>query len=120
MRPALPPQAEAQLEACRQLMQQQQQQQVGSRRAAAAAAAVAPYAAQQIGDASWLEVLRMWSRGTDMVQADTPAFALHLWQRVRPLVRTKPYANPILATPPASLQQLCNGGAPRVLSHRGK
>ena len=28
----------------------------------------------------------MWSKGTDMVQADTPAFALHLWARVQPLV----------------------------------
>lgn len=31
-------------------------------------------------------MLTMWSKGTDMVQADTPAFALHLWTRVQPLV----------------------------------
>ena len=34
----------------------------------------------------------MWSKGTDMVQADTPAFALHLWTRVQPLVRVEQVA----------------------------
>ena len=31
----------------------------------------------------------MWSKGTDMAQADTPAFALHLWTRVQPLVSVR-------------------------------
>lgn len=65
-RPLLPPQAQVQLELCRALQ------------AGASAAVCAP---------SWLQVLTMWSRGTDMAQADTPAFALHLWTRVQPLVR---------------------------------
>lgn len=34
----------------------------------------------------------MWSKGTDMVQADTPAFALHLWTRVQPLVSVQQVA----------------------------
>ena len=34
----------------------------------------------------------MWSKGTDMVQADTPAFALHLWTRVQPLVSARDVA----------------------------
>ena len=34
----------------------------------------------------------MWSKGTDMVQADTPAFALHLWTRVQPLVSVRSVA----------------------------
>ncbi len=65
-RPLLPAQAQVQLELCRALQ------------AGASAAVCAP---------SWLQVLTMWSRGTDMAQADTPAFALHLWTRVQPLVR---------------------------------
>ncbi len=64
--PLLPAQAQMQLELCRQLQ------------AGGTAAVCAP---------SWLQVLTMWSRGTDMVQADTPAFALHLWTRVQPMVR---------------------------------
>ncbi len=84
-RPALPPAAEVQLELCRQLAAAAQLP--GGCRASASAAAAA---LQSAGDASWLEVLRMWSRGTDMCQADTPAFALHLWQRVRPLVCPPP------------------------------
>ena len=66
-RQLLPAQAQVQLELCRALQ------------AGASAAVCAP---------SWLQVLTMWSRGTDMAQADTPAFALHLWTRVQPLVRT--------------------------------
>lgn len=34
----------------------------------------------------------MWSKGTDMVQGDTPAFALHLWTRVQPLVSVRDVA----------------------------
>ena len=34
----------------------------------------------------------MWSKGTDMAQADTPAFALHLWTRVQPLVSVEQVA----------------------------
>ncbi len=34
----------------------------------------------------------MWSKGTDMVQADTPAFALHLWTRVQPLISVRSVA----------------------------
>jgi hypothetical protein len=68
-RPLLPVQAQVQLELCRRLQQ------------GGVAAASAP---------SWLQVLTMWSRGTDMAQADTPAFALHLWTRVQPMVRCLP------------------------------
>lgn len=68
-RPLLPAQAQVQLELCRQLQ------------AGASAAVCAP---------SWLQVLTMWSRGTDMAQAETPAFALHLWTRVQPLVCPSP------------------------------
>ena len=40
-----------------------------------------------------MQVLTMWSKGTDMVQADTPAFALHLWTRVQPLVSVRRIAS---------------------------
>ncbi|CAK0786325.1 hypothetical protein CVIRNUC_009538 [Coccomyxa viridis] len=66
-RPVLPAQAQMQLELCRQLQDGH----------------CSLVASQRI---SWLQVLTMWSKGTDMVQADTPAFALHLWTRVQPLV----------------------------------
>ncbi len=39
-----------------------------------------------------MQVLTMWSKGTDMVQADTPAFALHLWTRVQPLISVRSVA----------------------------
>lgn len=64
--PLLPAQAQMQLELCRQLQQ------------GTPAAVCVP---------SWHQVFTMWSRGTDMVQADTPAFGVHLWTRVQPMVR---------------------------------
>lgn len=81
-RPLLP--AQVQLELCRALQ------------AGASAAVCAP---------SWLQVLTMWSRGTDMAQADTPAFALHLWTRVQPLVCTSllPLISPLLIRPAAQI-----------------